>query len=73
MALQLGADLAQAHQVLEREVAVVGERRVLDRRGVALAEDEAVALGPVRVLGVVPEDPVVERGDTSAADSELSR
>ncbi len=63
VALELGADLAQAHQVLEREVAVVGERRVLDRRRVALAEDEAVALGPVGVLRVVAQDPVVERGD----------
>ena len=46
--LKLGADLAEPHQILEREVAVLGERRVLNRGRVALAEDEAVALGPAR-------------------------
>ena len=63
VALELGADLAQPHQVLEREVAVLGEGGVLDRRRVALAEDEAVARRPVRVVRVVPKDPVVERGE----------
>ena len=63
VALEVRADLAQAHQVLEREVAVVGERGVLDRRGVALAEHEAVALGPLRVARIVAQDAVVERGE----------
>ncbi len=63
VALELGADLAEPHEVLEREVGVLRERRVLDRRRMALAEDEAVALRPVRVVRVVAKDPVVERGD----------
>jgi hypothetical protein len=63
MALQVRADLAQPHQVVGGEVAVLGERRIQDRRGVALGEDEAVALGPARVPGIVAEDPVVEGGD----------
>ena len=63
MPLELGADLPQPHQVLEREVAVLSERRVLDRCGVALAEHEPVAGRPFRVVGVVTEHPVVERGD----------
>ena len=63
VALELGADLAQAHQVLEREVGVAGERRVEDRRGVALGEHEAVALRPVGVGRVVAKDAVVERRD----------
>ena len=63
MALQMGADLAKPHQVVGREVAVLGERGVLDRRGVALGEDEAVALRPLRVGGIVAEHPVVEGGD----------
>ena len=49
VALEMRADLAQPHQVVGGEVAVLGERRVLDRGRVALGEDEAVALGPVRV------------------------
>src|SRR6059058_2936762 len=38
MALERGADLPEPHQVPEREVAVLCERRVLDRSGVPLAE-----------------------------------
>ena len=63
MPLKVGADLAKAHQVLRREVTVLGQGGVLDRRRVALGEDEAVALRPVRVLRVVAENPVVEGGD----------
>ena len=63
VALQVRADLAQAHQVLAREVAVLGERRVLDRGGVALGEHEAVALAPVGVRRIVAKHPVVEGGD----------
>jgi hypothetical protein len=63
MALEHRADLAELLELGVREVAVLGKRRVEDRRGVALGEDEAVALGPVGPLRVVAEDPEVERGD----------
>ena len=63
VALERRADLAEALEVLVREVAVVGKRRVLDRRRMALAEDEAVALVPGRILRVVAKHAVVERGD----------
>ena len=49
------AQLAQRHDLVVREVAGLRERRVEDRRGVPLGEDEAVAVGPVGVLGVVPQ------------------
>ena len=61
MPLELGPDLPQPHQVLEREVAVLGERRVLDGRRVALAEHEPVAGRPFGVVGIVTEHSVVER------------
>ena len=61
VSLQRRPDLAQTHQLLQREVPVVSERGVLDRRRVPLAEDEPVALGPLRILGIVPEHPVLAR------------
>jgi hypothetical protein len=63
MALQVGADLAEAHQVVSGEIAVLGKGRVLDRRGVALGEHEAVPLRPARVGRVVAEGAEVESGD----------
>jgi len=45
VALEVRADLAQAHQVVGGEVAVLCERRVLDRSRVPLGEDEAVRSG----------------------------
>ena len=49
VALEHRADLAELLELGVREVAVLGERGVEDRGGVALGEDEAVALGPVGV------------------------
>ncbi len=63
MPLKLGADLAQAHQVLLREVTAPRQRRVLDRRRMALGEHEAIALRPVRALGIVAQGPEVDRRD----------
>ena len=54
--LERAAQLAQSHDLVVREVAGLGERRIEDRRRVPLGEDEAVAVGPVGVLGVVPQD-----------------
>ena len=51
VALEVRVELAQAHQVLVREVAVARERRVLDRRRVPLGQHEAVAAGPPRAAG----------------------
>jgi hypothetical protein len=62
VALKVRSDLAQPHQVVSREVAVLGESCVLDRGRVALGEHEAVALRPLRVRWIVAKDPVVERG-----------
>ena len=62
VALELAAELAERHQVFDREVAGLGQRPVDHRRGVALADDEAVAVGPEGVLRVVAHDAEVERG-----------
>jgi hypothetical protein len=42
---------------------VLGERRVLDRRGVTLAEDETISLRPIGVPRVVTKNAVIERRD----------
>ena len=62
MAGRLRAPLAEALELLEREV-VAGEmeRGVLEDAGVAGREDEAVAVRPVRVGRVVPHHPPVEQ------------
>ena len=62
VALQPRAEAAEGRELLDGEVAELGEQRVLDGRGVALAHDEAVAAGPVGAVGVVIHDAAVERG-----------
>src|SRR3954451_11492518 len=63
MALEVGPDLAKSHQVVRREVAVLGQRRVQNRRSVSLGEDEAISLRPPGVRWVVTKHAVVEGGD----------
>ena len=56
------APLAELLQVVERDVvAREVQRRVLEDAGVARREDEAVAVGPVRVGRVVAHDVSVEQ------------
>jgi hypothetical protein len=55
---------AEARVVIEQravEEPDVREERIQADRGVALAEDEAVTVGPVRLLGSIPQLRVVQR------------
>ena len=57
-------DLAEAPQLLERHVLVAGqvEQAVEQHRAVAVREDEAVAVDPVRVGGVEPQEVLEQDG-----------
>src|SRR5881296_3185318 len=63
MTLQGRAELAQGDQQLLREVAGLREHGVEGRDRMALREHDAVAVGPVRALGVVAKPPEVQRGE----------
>ncbi len=54
--LERAAQLAQGHDLVVREIARLGQRRVEHRRRMPLGENEPVAVGPVRVLGIVPQE-----------------
>src|SRR5207244_13431021 len=62
VSLELTAEFPESHEVFDREVARLRHRRVDHRRGVALADDETVPIGPGRVLRVVPHYAEVKRG-----------
>ena len=54
MARRQGAHLAELLHIVHRQaVAVEVEQRIEQRRAVAAGQDEAVAVGPFRVLGIV--------------------
>ena len=55
MALQRTAELSQRGQHIGREVPRLGEHGINQGRGVTLAEEESVPLGPVGVLRIVAE------------------
>src|SRR3990172_8220303 len=61
MPLEPASQLAERHQLLDREVSCLGHRAVNHRRRVPLAHYEAVAVRPQRVLRVVPHDAEIER------------
>ena len=77
MPRRLAVELAEMADVIERDrwlaqtlvlsVHRTGARQVQDRpqqhRGVAVRQDEAVAIGPDRVLGIEAHDPVPQRVD----------
>src|SRR5688500_18186132 len=63
MSLKGRAEFTQRRQLRYGEVAGLGEDGVEQRRGVSLAEDEAVALGPFGVLRVVPHQSAEVEGD----------
>ena len=46
MPLEMRVDPAESHQLVRREVAVLSQRGVLDRRRMTLREHEPVPLGP---------------------------
>jgi hypothetical protein len=54
MARSFGADVAEALDLIDRHVRVAGEvkQRVKEHRAVAVRDQEAVAVDPVRVRGV---------------------
>lgn len=56
MPLQARAELAQGVQLVDREEAGVGQRRIERRRRMPLGQDEPVAAGLVRVGRVVVHD-----------------
>ena len=62
MTLQDGADLVVGGERIGREVAALHERDVVDHRGVALGEDEAVAVLPLRVRRIDAHDLEVQGG-----------
>ena len=62
VAFERAAQLPEGHDLVVREVAGLRQRRVEHRRRMPLGEDEPVAVGPVRVLGVVPEEPAEIEG-----------
>src|SRR5262245_2809105 len=63
MPLERAAQLAQGDEQVLREVAGLGHSGVLRRHTMALGEDETVALGPVRPLGIVAHAAEVEGHD----------
>ena len=63
MTLKWRSEFAEAIQLRHREVAGLGEDRVQQRRGMALGKDEAVTVGPVRLLGVVAQNAAEEERD----------
>src|SRR5207244_11046317 len=65
MALDAAAQLAERHELLDREEPALREGRVPDRAGVALAQDEPVAIGPGRIRRIRSEERRVGKtGDT---------
>ena len=59
MARRPRAPLAERLEVVEREVVPAEvEQGILQHRGVAAGEHEPVAVGPVGIGGIVPEEPV---------------
>lgn len=71
--LQAAAQLAEGQQFIGGEVAGLGQHSVHRRRGVPLAHDEAVAVRPGGVVGVVPEDAEVEGGEDVSAGEGAAR
>jgi hypothetical protein len=63
VALEAGAEFAQGFELRDREIAGAGHGGVADRHDMAVREEEAVALGPVGLLGAVVEHLEVERGE----------
>ena len=53
MAVQAGPECAEVLECFERRITRARQDRVEERSGVALAQDEAVAFGPVGLLGPV--------------------
>ena len=56
MALQAAVELPERHELFLGEVAELCERCIENRGGVALAEDEAIAVGVGCVIGVDVHD-----------------
>ena len=64
MARRLAADLAEAFQLLDRHVLVPRqvEQAVEQHRAVAVGQDEAVAVDPMRVGGIEPHEVAEQHG-----------
>ena len=60
--LERAAQLAQGHDLIVRKIAGLGERGIEHRGGMPLGEDEPVAVGPVRVRRIVPQEPAKIEG-----------
>jgi len=60
---EIGAVLVVGPQLLDREKPRLGQCRVDACARVALAQDEAVAAGPTRLVRSDPQDAAVEYGD----------
>jgi hypothetical protein len=62
MARRLAAQLAEALQLIERQVVAGQMQQAVEQHGaVAGGKDEAVAIEPARILGIVLEEPRPQR------------
>ena len=59
--LKTRAELTQRQQLLDRKIPEVGHRRVTDRRNMSAREQQAIAIGPLRIGWVVSHQMPVER------------
>ncbi len=63
MPLQQAVQLAQRAEVIPAKVAPLGQRGIPGRAGVALGEDKAIPVGPVRAGGIDAHHAKIERGE----------
>jgi hypothetical protein len=61
VALQHGAQLAEGPQLVTVEVSLIGKDRIQDGAGMAIGQNEAIAVVPLRVARVVAQILVVQR------------
>src|SRR2546426_931806 len=62
MALEPGVDLVKRVELGDREVTAERQDTVQANRGMALGEDESVAIRPVRTLRINAQDVEIQRG-----------
>jgi len=60
MALEGALELAQGPEDLLGKETLAGQRRILNRAGVALAHDEPVPILPLRILEIQPHEVEIE-------------
>ena len=56
MAFQRAAELAEGRQLLFGKIAGLSQHRIKQGRGVAFAQNETIALGPMRIFRVIAKN-----------------